>query len=322
MSTRERIQSPFGTQAPASARPPGPAPPAASGEAPAGERGATARLALRALTGWEEEYLERHAQEPNTARLCNEVLARCLVAPGEDPAGAREAVRTLLVAERDRELVALRRMSLGPQIGARVSCPQCGEESEVEFSLDVLPLDFERPAEPVRVELQDAGDAVLRLPTAGDQEDLAATALEGDAERRTWLIARCLQRYGERSDGLDLDFARGLPVGLRRELEAAIEARLPDLDLEMAVECSHCQARVVAPFDVPSFFFRVERACEGAAARRPRARARVRLDRARRVRAATRAPLRVPPAARGGGPRRAARRLAHGRAGMSAGAAR
>ncbi len=211
--------------------------------------------AARPLTGWDEEYLERHQAEPNTARLCNEVLALCLVAPGEDPAGARQTVRDLLVAERDRELVALRRMSLGPDVSARVPCPACGEVSEADFSLDVLPLDFEPPPRQLSVELPDVGEVVLRLPTAGDQEDLIDTGLEGEAEKRSWLLARCLERYGDRREGFDLDFARGLPVRARKALESAIEDSLPDLDLEMAVECSHCKAPIVAPFDVPVFFF-------------------------------------------------------------------
>jgi hypothetical protein len=210
---------------------------------------------LRALTGWDEEYVERHQAEPNTARLCNEILARCLVAPGEDAAGARKTVRDMLVAERDRELVALRRLSLGPDVSARVACPACGETSEADFSLDVLPLAFEPPPRRLDLALDDAGEVLLRLPTAGDQEDLLDAGLEGEAEQRSWLLARCLERYGDRSDGLDLDFARGLPVSVRAALESAIEEALPDLDLEMAVECSHCGAPIVAPFDVPSFFF-------------------------------------------------------------------
>ena len=213
------------------------------------------RIELRPLTGWDEEYVERHQADPNTARLCNEVLARCLVPPGEDPTEARETVRALLVAERDRELVELRRLSLGPHVSARVPCPACGEISEAGFSLDVLPLGFEPPPRRLTVYLDDVGEVELRLPTAGDQEDLLDAGLQGDAEQRSWLLARCIERYGDRRDGLDLDFARDLPVRVRAELESAIESSLPDLDLEMAVECSHCGTPIAAPFDVPSFFF-------------------------------------------------------------------
>lgn len=221
----------------------------------AAEPASPARLDLRPLTGWEEEYVERHQAEPNTARLCNEILARCLAAPGADATRARERVRDLLVAERDRELVALRRLSLGPDVSARVSCPSCGETAETDFSLDVLPLDFESPPRRLSVELPEVGEVVLRLPTAGDQEDLLEVGVEGEAERRSWLLARCLERYGDRGDGLDLEFTRGLPVAVRAALEAAIEDALPDLDLEMTVECPHCGAPIAAPFDVPAFFF-------------------------------------------------------------------
>ncbi|MDX6511431.1 MAG: hypothetical protein QOE36_935 [Gaiellaceae bacterium] len=239
MAMRERVDSPLRPPAPDAE---GPSPP-------------PARLQLRQLTGWEEEYLERHQAEPNTARLCNEVLARCLVAPGDDSTEARQTVRDLLVAERDRELVALRRLSLGPDISARVPCPACGEVSEADFSLDVLPLDFELPPRSLSVELPDVGEVLLRLPTAGDQEDLFDAEPEGEAERRSWLLARCLKQYGDRREGFDVDFARGLPMRERTVLESAIEDCLPDLDLEMAVECSHCGEPIVAPFDVPVFFF-------------------------------------------------------------------
>jgi len=85
----ERVTSPLRAAAPG-------AEPVAEAAAPR----AQPRLPLRGLTGWEEEYVERHQAEPNTARLCNEILARCLVAPGEDAAAARAAVRELLVAVR------------------------------------------------------------------------------------------------------------------------------------------------------------------------------------------------------------------------------
>jgi len=258
MPTRERIDSPFASHGPAvagSAASPADArtpDPAAIEGSPSGSR---ARLSLRALTGFEEEYIEAHAAQDNTVALCNEVLARCLVAPGEDPAAARATVRALLVAERDRELVALRRLSLGPQVSALVPCPTCGEHSAADFSLDALPLEFSVVEGPVRLDMDGVGEVLLRLPTAGDQEDLFDAGLGGDAERRSWLIARCLERFGDREDGFDLDFARGLPIDVRAALEAAIGDRLPDLELEMAVECSYCAAPIAAPFDVPVFFF-------------------------------------------------------------------
>src|SRR5882724_7424580 len=98
---------------------------------PETSRRAAGILPLRELTGWEEEYLSRHQHDANTARTCNEVLARCCVRPGTEPdEQVRARVRGLLVAERDLELVRLRRMSLGPGVEARLACLTCGEGND------------------------------------------------------------------------------------------------------------------------------------------------------------------------------------------------
>lgn len=213
------------------------------------------RLALRAMSGWEEEYVQRHQADANTARLCNEILARCLVPPGEEPGVARQTVAALLVAERDRELVELRRLSLGADVSAEVVCPACDRTSDAAFSLDALPLDL--PASPRRISLDvpDVGTVTVRLPTAGDQEELFDATLETEAERFSWLLTRCLERVGERTERFDLSFVRDLPVRARRALDAGLQEAVPALDLEMAVTCSHCAAPINAPFEVSSFFF-------------------------------------------------------------------
>jgi hypothetical protein len=207
------------------------------------------------MTGWEEEFVERHLNTSNTAHLCNGLLARCLVSPGEDATAARAIVRGLLVAERDRALVALRCISLGPRVSSIVRCPACEAENQSDFLLDDLPLDFEVPHSSLEVTLAEGTRVGLRLPTAGDQEDLIDADVRGTAARRTWLLDRLIERYGDRSGGMETDFARSLPVAARRELEAAIERTLPDFALRMAITCQACGHGFDAPFDVPAFFF-------------------------------------------------------------------
>lgn len=233
-------------------------------------------LPLRELTGWEEEHLARHQQDANTARTCNDVLARCCVSPGNEPdESVRGLVRDLLVAERDLELVRLRRMSLGPHVEARVECPTCGEPNEAAFSLDDLDLDPGLPpaAERSGLVIEDGavdGELTLALPTAGDQEDLLDAELDGPAEQRTWLLGRALRR----PDGshLGVDGARKLPIRRRAALERTLDERLPALELAMEVRCAQCGAGFTAPFDVGSFFFRADwegrRPCQGRAPNR------------------------------------------------------
>ncbi|WP_344208895.1 hypothetical protein [Kribbella sancticallisti] len=304
MSARERLESPLrtteGTASPV---------PAGSTE--------PAELPLRELTGWEEEYLERHQHEPNTARVCDEVLARCCVPPGAEPGDdVRERVRQLLVAERDRELVRLRRMSLGPDVEAEVTCPSCSGSNEATFSLDALDLGFTAPARSERFDLG-AGDVVeVRLPTAGDQEDLLDAGIDNPAERRTWLLARCVR--DDNGASLDLAAARAMPVRRRAALDHAIEEHLPQLDLQMSLKCVHCGSAFTAPFDVPSFFFRHDRAGSASAPRRASAGAGLPLVGTPDLGPPAAPSHRLPAAARGRGGRRAARRADQPRLGRRA----
>jgi hypothetical protein len=266
-------------------------------------------LPLRELTGWEEEFLERRQYDANTARTCDEVLARCCVTPGTEPDDdVRGRVRALLVAERDRELVRLRRMSLGPDVEAQVTCPACGEPNDARFSLDDLELDAEMPERRSGIEVAD-DELTITLPTAGDQEELLDAGLDTSAERRTWLLGRCLRDRDGRPIGLDA--ARALPVLRRTTLERAVDDLLPTLDLEMGVACAHCATAFAAPFDVHAFFFRVDRAGRRSAPGRAPARHRLPLVGAAGVGPAPPAPPGIPAADRGGrrpGPDRGPRR--------------
>jgi hypothetical protein len=209
----------------------------------------SARLPLRPMSGYEEEFVETRRDDRNTARVCNEVLARCLVEPGRDAAGALRRVRALPLAERDRMLVELRRMSLGDEIHSQAICPRCSGVNQTMFSLADLPLDFEPLPERVQTDR-----AVLRLPTAGDQEALLEEPAAPAAICRTRLLARLLLRFDGRDAPFEEAFVHALSSGARRDLEAAIDRTLPDLSLAMNVACAHCGSGFTAPFEVAAFF--------------------------------------------------------------------
>jgi hypothetical protein len=212
-------------------------------------------LPLRELTGWEEEFVDRRRSSGNTARLCNEILARCLCPPGVEPDTTDLArVGELLVAERDRALVQLRCASLGADVNFESACTSCGATNEVSFSLNALDLDFDLPAGPISCEFGDGGSAELRAPSAADQEELLELALQHAAERKSWLLGRVLTRYRTKSDGFDPDFVRGLPLRERNALEAALDSALPDFDFRMSTRCCSCDADLKLPFDVSVFF--------------------------------------------------------------------
>ncbi|MEM6789808.1 MAG: hypothetical protein AAF715_19975 [Myxococcota bacterium] len=242
-STSERIENPFAARRvqPRTST-------AAAVEAKGGLAG------LRAMTGFEEEAVERWASEPNTARLCNRLLAHCLVPPGDDPTDALARVRDAAIAERDVALVQLRRMSLGDRVEAEVACSACGRANTIDFALSALPLPEGAAPSEVRLETPDGSPVVARLPTAGDQEALLDETLETAAERRTWLIARLMTRHGDRQGPFDPAEVHALPTAVRRAIETAIDEASPTVDLSMQVICDACGHQMVEPFDVAGFF--------------------------------------------------------------------
>lgn len=209
---------------------------------------------LRELSGHEEELIEGRRFAHNSAALCNELLARCLVPVGAELDAARARVAGLCIAERDLALVALRRISLGDAVGTHVDCPGCAELNEVDFDLSLLPTSL--PAIPERVSgrLADGRRAVLRLPSAGDQAELLAADVEGLARRRSWLLARVLLELGDDRAPFDEATIHGLPTGVRRQLEQLLEAALPDFELGMEVHCHACGLGFIAPFEIDGFF--------------------------------------------------------------------
>ena len=217
---------------------------------------------LRELSGFEEELFEDRQLAGNTAALCNEVLARCLLAAGrhEDPparrqlGAARRRVAALTVAERDLALLALRRRSLGDRVETLVDCPSCGETNEVDFDLGQLASGLGAIAGRVELTLADGRGAALRPATAGDQAELLALDLDSVARRRSALLARTLLRLGEHEGPFEPDEVHALPTALRRQLEAALAAALPDFELGMDVSCHACGHGFATPFEVHSFF--------------------------------------------------------------------
>ncbi|HVH97737.1 MAG TPA: hypothetical protein VM869_03465, partial [Enhygromyxa sp.] len=209
---------------------------------------------LRELTGHEEELFEDRRLASNSAALCNELLARCLVAPGREPGQARARIASLTVAERDLALVALRRLSLGDRVETHVDCPGCAEVNEVEFDLGLLPTTLPGIPERISGTLGDGTDVVLRLPTAGDQAELLAAGIDGAARRRSWLLARVLLEYADAVAPFDVDAVHELATARRRELEALLDAALPDFELGMEVCCPACAREFTAPFSIDSFF--------------------------------------------------------------------
>jgi hypothetical protein len=195
---------------------------------------------LRPLSGREEEWLARHSAMPSAARV-TWVLQACILSLNDHPV-TPDLVRQLLVADRDYLILQLRRLTLGDQVQAVVSCPGCNQKMDVAFQANEVPVEF-RPqsATSYTVELQDR-TVRFRLPTGGDQEAVLAARPEGGV---TELLQRCILDDGNRE----------LSAEEQNTVIAAMEQLAPQVELELDLTCPECSRHFSAPFDMTAFFF-------------------------------------------------------------------
>jgi hypothetical protein len=197
------------------------------------------RAELRPLTGREEEWLTQHAGTPS-AHLATKLLSACFVRLDDVPVNS-EIIGKLLVGDRDYLILQLRRMTLGDRFAAVFSCPACKRAMDVEFLADDILVE-PRPQNAVTYTWQGSRVILYRLPNGADQEAVVDLSPDEAVEA---LLARCVIDDG------------GTPVStLEREaLIADMDARAPQIDLELDLSCPECGHSFTTPFDCTSFFF-------------------------------------------------------------------
>jgi hypothetical protein len=214
---------------------------------------------LRPLTGRQEELLTSVQGPP--AEQITQVLADCVERIGPVDEITPDAMRRLLVADRQYLLLQLRTLSYGDRVQGTLGCPWtgCGARVDIEFSIDDVPVKRTGPIRPAyTVDLpreaadgRDASTVAFRLPNGGDQEAAAPLVEQNAARALTVLLERCLQPP---SDLPADEFVAGLSPRARALIEAAMEEHAPAVELDMDVTCPECERAFTAPFDVQDFF--------------------------------------------------------------------
>jgi hypothetical protein len=198
---------------------------------------------LRALSGQEEDWLIRNSRAPSVLAVTF-LLRGCLVSLGRREA-TPELIDRLLVGDREFLILQLRRITLGEEFTAVVSCPACSVKMDTSFRAEDVPVEHGADvAGPFSFELQSDGRQRrihFRLPTGTDQEavlDLPSSGA-GDA-----LLKLCLLDDG------------GMPLNddERSVLSDAIERCAPKVELELDLTCPSCRQPFVLPFDTTAFF--------------------------------------------------------------------
>lgn len=220
---------------------------------------------LLPLSGREEELLADR-RRPGSAALVTQVISRCVRRIGTISPLSEAVARDLLVADRQYLLLILRQATFGDLVQATLTCPWpgCGARFDISFNLSDVPVVESVDKGPAYQTLlspealdgasEAQREVCFRLPTGADQEVLAALVAENEAAALTLLLARCVLAIGGQASH-DGALTQHLTPRARQEIEQAMQAISPQVDLTMDLKCHECQRAFQVPFDLQSFFF-------------------------------------------------------------------
>lgn len=161
-----------------------------------------------------------------------------------------ERLAQLAIGQRDAQLLALRDRAFGPRMSGLATCPTCGLQVQLDFT--VADISVAPPPEPSDVATLSLGecDVSFRLPNSQDLAALDAQAEVSSGKRA--LLGRCLLSARLKGQEISVD-------QLPEEMTAAISERMaemdPQADVQLALTCPQCCHGWHAPLDIASFLW-------------------------------------------------------------------
>jgi hypothetical protein len=180
--------------------------------------------------------------------VCGPTVRALLLLAAATAEADQEELAALPLGERDRRLLRLRALTLGPRLEAVARCPACGETAEIDLDSTELLATGEAVPE---LELS-REDLRLRIRPASSGDLLAAAQAGEIKAARRRIAGRCLLgawRGDEAASAEELS-----PRELDLVAEALAEAD-PGAELLLVVRCPSCGQEWRELLDVASFFW-------------------------------------------------------------------
>lgn len=214
--------------------------------------------------------VEENLADLNGGSLASAVtilLSHCIESIGTITQITPEIVKNLLVGDRDYLVLNLRQITYSDKVDAAIKCPneECREKFDIDFNLSDIPLkqghvsteifslQLPKGTKPKTQNTNNCFHVEFRLPSGGDQEDLAALMNKNETEAENKLLKRCIQRI----DG-DAEIDKYLSIlskpSAKRKIEKAMAEHAPQLDLNMEITCPECEKAFILPFNISQFF--------------------------------------------------------------------
>lgn len=194
---------------------------------------------LRPLCGHDEAFVHGTSLIEAT-----QFLDRLLITPLDNANGIKKA-RDLAVCDCDRLFATLYLTYFGDQIESTLSCPNCHQSFEIQFSLGALMTNLEQITATNVTEPDEQGIYTLadgrrfRLPTVGDRHNLMGLNLE---QAMTKLLQECV--------------IEGDPTLDTEILEKAMQDVGMRLDLDLDAKCPDCETSQTVQFDIQTYLLR------------------------------------------------------------------
>lgn len=210
---------------------------------------------LRAIQSRDETFVLESAGMSSAARA-NQLLARCLAMEDLSFAARRKFVRGLVAGDREVLLLHLRRISFGDKFDGIFPCtqPRCDATLELDLSAtDLLLPPYGEVAETYTREIPEGDlcyEVSFRMPTAGDQEEVAELA-RLDAERAARIIFdRCVSSV--KVQGREVESSQQ-PPSLLDKVSTIMEGLDPQAVIEFELKCPACENAYSAQLDMANF---------------------------------------------------------------------
>jgi len=206
------------------------------------------------LNGADEEAL---AKASSIAVMLNTALIRGVQKVGDKPA-LPPLLDSMLAADRDALLVAIRRVTYGNEIEYEVTCPHCEfkHDSTVDLVRDLPSTSMDNPETDRYYRVQTSrGEAVCVLPDGKTQTEILGSLGKSPAELNTILLLGCVTQIGGMPITSVLDVRERMPARDRRALVEALTKTIygPRLG-EVTRPCPSCSQDIPLPLTLADLF--------------------------------------------------------------------
>lgn len=208
---------------------------------------------VRELTGSDEEHLSKIT---STGRSVLAILDRAVMRVGSHQKVTPAMLDQMLTGDWEAMLLAIRRATFGNDVEYRLSCPACGQRSEISIDLSSVPVrSLDGPEDRVFTVETRKHTYLVSLPMGSThREILGGREDRTEAEIATLILRDCISEIDGRPS-LGISEARRMGLGDREAVLKEIASRAPGPRLlEATAECPSCGEEAAAPLSIAALF--------------------------------------------------------------------